>query len=308
MSTLNLSLGKASRKKNRNRRNEALWGYACVAPLSIGLLMFLAAPLGFSFYISLTRYDLFNEPVFVGFANFQRIFSPEGAEFWHSVGNAFIYSIGVLLSMILSLIIASIFRGKIHGKNFFKGLFFLPTICSAVAVTIMWKRMYDYNYGTINQILGLFGIEGIYWLSEEYVVFAIMFMQLIFGFGTSMLLYISAINSIPKDYYEAADIDGANVFQKFFHITVPSVSPISFYIMVTGLIGSIQGFTTYQVMTNGSPSNTMMPVLLIYKYSGGDYGAFYGYASAMGIVLGGIIVILTIVEFIFSRKWVHYAS
>ena len=168
--------------------------------------------------------------------------------------------------------------------------------------------MYDYNYGTINQILGLFGIEGIYWLSEEYVVFAIMFMQLIFGFGTSMLLYISAINSIPKDYYEAADIDGANVFQKFFHITVPSVSPISFYIMVTGLIGSIQGFTTYQVMTNGSPSNTMMPVLLIYKYSGGDYGAFYGYASAMGIVLGGIIVILTIVEFIFSRKWVHYAS
>jgi multiple sugar transport system permease protein len=308
MSTLNLSLGKASRKKNRNRRNEALWGYACVAPLSIGLLMFLAAPLGFSFYISLTRYDLFNEPVFVGFANFQRIFSPEGAEFWRSVGNAFIYSIGVLLSMILSLIIASIFRGKIHGKNFFKGLFFLPTICSAVAVTIMWKRMYDYNYGTINQILGLFGIEGIYWLSEEYVVFAIMFMQLIFGFGTSMLLYISAINSIPKDYYEAADIDGANVFQKFFHITVPSVSPISFYIMVTGLIGSIQGFTTYQVMTNGSPSNTMMPVLLIYKYSGGDYGAFYGYASAMGIVLGGIIVILTIVEFIFSRKWVHYAS
>ncbi len=308
MSTLNLSLGKASRKKNRNRRNEALWGYACVAPLSIGLLMFLAAPLGFSFYISLTRYDLFNEPVFVGFANFQRIFSPEGAEFWRSVGNAFIYSIGVLLSMILSLIIASIFREKIHGKNFFKGLFFLPTICSAVAVTIMWKRMYDYNYGTINQILGLFGIEGIYWLSEEYVVFAIMFMQLIFGFGTSMLLYISAINSIPKDYYEAADIDGANVFQKFFHITVPSVSPISFYIMVTGLIGSIQGFTTYQVMTNGSPSNTMMPVLLIYKYSGGDYGAFYGYASAMGIVLGGIIVILTIVEFIFSRKWVHYAS
>ena len=308
MSTLNLSLGKASRKKNRNRRNEALWGYACVAPLSIGLLMFLAAPLGFSFYISLTRYDLFNEPVFVGFANFQRIFSPEGAEFWRSVGNAFIYSIGVLLSMILSLIIASIFRGKIHGKNFFKGLFFLPTICSAVAVTIMWKRMYDYNYGTINQILGLFGIEGIYWLSEEYVVFAIMLMQLIFGFGTSMLLYISAINSIPKDYYEAADIDGANVFQKFFHITVPSVSPISFYIMVTGLIGSIQGFTTYQVMTNGSPSNTMMPVLLIYKYSGGDYGAFYGYASAMGIVLGGIIVILTIVEFVFSRKWVHYAS
>lgn len=308
MSTLNLSLGKASRKKNRNRRNEALWGYACVAPLSIGLLMFLAAPLGFSFYISLTRYDLFNEPVFVGFANFQRIFSPEGAEFWRSVGNAFIYSIGVLLSMILSLIIASIFRGKIHGKNFFKGLFFLPTICSAVAVTIMWKRMYDYNYGTINQILGLFGIEGIYWLSEEYVVFAIMFMQLIFGFGTSMLLYISAINSIPKDYYEAADIDGANVFQKFFHITVPSVSPISFYIMVTGLIGSIQGFTTYQVMTNGSPSNTMMPVLLIYKYSGGDYGAFYGYASAMGIVLGGIIVILTIAEFVFSRKWVHYAS
>ena len=133
-------------------------------------------------------------------------------------------------------------------------------------------------------------------------------MSVLFGFGTSMLLYISAIKGIPSSYYEAAEMDGANTFQKFFYITIPSVSSITFYILVTGLIGCLQGFTVYQVMTNGNPANTMMPVLLIYKYSGAEYGSFYGLASAMAIVLGVIIAILTGINFLVSKKWVHYES
>ena len=133
-------------------------------------------------------------------------------------------------------------------------------------------------------------------------------MCVLFGFGTSMLLYISAIKGVPSTYYEAAEMDGANSIQKFIYITVPSVSSITFYILVTGLIGCLQGFTVYQVMTNGNPSNTMMPVLLIYKYSGAEYGSFYGYASAMAIVLGVIIAALTAINFLVSKKWVHYES
>lgn len=307
---LDLTLGKKPKKVSKQKRSEAMWGYICVAPLTIGLLMFLFAPLGFSLYISLTEYDLFNDPVFVGFKNFERIFSENGMEFWNSVGNAFVMCIGTFLSLILSLIVASILCGKIKFSSFFKSVFFLPTICSSVATTIMWKRMYDLNYGTINQILTtIFGLEeGINWMSQENVVGAIIFMSVLFGFGTSMLLYISAIKGIPSSYYEAAEMDGANTFQKFFYITIPSVSSITFYILVTGLIGCLQGFTVYQVMTNGNPANTMMPVLLIYKYSGAEYGSFYGLASAMAIVLGVIIAILTGINFLVSKKWVHYES
>ena len=311
MAKLDLTLGKTSKKKiNKRRVTEALWGYFCIAPLSIGLLLFLFAPLFFSLYISLTEYDLFNEPVFIGLANFEKIFSEQGAQFWNSIGNAFVMCIGTLVSLVLSLIVASILCGKIKFADFFKSVFFLPTICSSVATTIMWKRMYDLNYGTINQILTtVFGLEkGINWLSQENAVFSIIFMCVLFGFGTSMLLYISAIKGVPSTYYEAAEMDGANSIQKFIYITVPSVSSITFYILVTGLIGCLQGFTVYQVMTNGNPANTMMPVLLIYKYSGAEYGSFYGYASAMAIVLGIIIAILTALNFWISRKWVHYES
>jgi multiple sugar transport system permease protein len=164
-------------------------------------------------------------------------------------------------------------------------------------------------YGTINTLRSFFfGLEPVTWLDESHVVGSIIFMEVLMGFGVPMLLYVSSIKAIPEAYYEAAEVDGANRLQQFIHITLPQVSPVSFYILVTGLIGSLQGFTVYQVMTNGNPSNTMMPVLLIYKYSGGDYGAFYGYASAMAIVLGAIIVVLTSLEFVLSKKWVYYES
>lgn len=307
--SLDLNVGKASKRINKRRVNEALWGYLCVAPLTIGLLMFLAAPLLYSLYISMTEYDLFNAPKFIGFNNFTRIFSANGKEFWKSILNAFVMCIGVFISTALSLLVANILCGKIKLSNLFKSIFFVPTICSSVATTIMWKRMYDYYYGTINQILSfLFKIDHIYWLDESHVVGSIMFMTILFGFGTSMLLYISAIKGIPSQYYEAAQIDGANVFETFFHITVPAVSSITFYILVTGLIGCLQGFTVFQVMTNGSPSNTMMPVLLIFKYSGGDYGSFYGLASAMALILGLIIALLTAFNFLISKKWVYYES
>lgn len=307
---LDLSIGKINKKHfSRKKTTEALWGYVCIAPLAIGLLLFLAAPLVYSLYISMTEYDLFNPPKFVKFAQFSKIFSSYGKEFWQSIGNAFVMSLGVIISMALSLIVANILCGKIKCSNLFKSIFFIPTICSSVATSIMWKRMYDYQYGTINQILAfIFKTDHIYWLDEGHAVGSIIFMTVLFGFGVSMLLYISSIKGIPNSYYEAAEIDGASTMQKFLHITLPAVSPITFYILVTGLIGSLQGFTVFQVMTNGNPSNTMMPVLLIYKYSGGDYGSFYGYAAAMALVLGIIIALLTALNFLISKKWVFYES
>ena len=121
-------------------------------------------------------------------------------------------------------------------------------------------------------------------------------------------MFLAALTALDPELFEAAELDGANGLQQFFYITLQSVSPVSFYILTTGLIGSLQGFTIYQVMTNGSPSNTMMPVILIYNYAGGDYGAFYGYSSALAILLGLIIAVVTAINFVGSKKWVYYES
>ena len=293
---------------SRKRLSDMLWGYACVAPLSVGLLLFLAAPLCFALYLSLTTYDLFNAPIFIGLGNFRRAFSGNEMQFWPSVGNAFVMSIGVLLSIAVSLGLANILSGKTKGTNVFRMIFFLPTICSAVAVGIMWKRIYDYQYGFLNTIFGMFGAEKVNWLDKAHAVPSLIFLNVLFGLGTNILLYIATIKNIPRSYYEAAELDGANGLQQFFYITLQSVSPVSFYILTTWLIGSLQGFTIYQVMTNGSPSNTMMPVILIYNYAGGDYGAFYGYSSALAILLGLIIAVVTAINFVGSKKWVYYES
>ncbi len=296
------------KKINRSRLSEMLWGYACVAPLTIGLLLFLAAPLCYALYLSLTTYDLFNAPVFIGFGNFIRAFSANESQFWPSVGNAFVMSIGVLLSMAVSLVLANLLCGKNKGTNTFRMIFFLPTICSAVAVGIMWKRIYDYQYGFLNSFFGLFGLDKVNWLDAAHAVPSLIFLNVLFGLGTNILLYIATIKNVPRSYYEAAELDGANAVQKFFYITLPSVSPVSFYILTTGIIGSLQGFAIYQVMTNGSPANTMMPVILIYNYAGGNYGAFYGYSSALAILLGLIIAVVTAINFGVSKKWVYYES
>lgn len=320
---LDLNYGKTV-KANRRKTSEALWGIFCVAPLSIGLLMFLAAPLFYSLYISLCDYNLVDKPVLTPgiFDNFVELFvnpvkelawsESNAGKFWISIGNAFVMSIGVLISMGLALITANLLCGKIKLTNLFKSIFFIPTICSSVATTIMWKRMYEFEYGTINLFLKKLNLVnvGINWLDKEHVVGSIIFMTVLFGFGTSMLLYYSAIKGVPKSYYEAADMDGANAFQKFFYITIPSVSSITFYILVTGIIGSLQGFAVQKVMTNGNTPGTSMPVLLIYKCTSGEFGgdAPYGLASAMGIILGIIIAIITGINFLISNKWVHYES
>lgn len=325
---LDLNYGKTV-KPNRRKTTDALWGMAFVAPLTIGLLLFLAFPLVFAIVLAFCDYTLAGgiEPGSFGFQNFTRLFLAEeglswiestAGEFWTSIGRAFFMCIGLLISMALSFVVANLLCGKIKLTNFFKSVYFVPTICSSVATTYMWQRMYEKNYGTINLILNKLGInqwlmnsgvitENIDWVGENMILGSIMFMTILFGFGTSMLLYYSAIKGVPRSYYEAAEMDGANAVQKFFFITVPSVSSITFYVLVTGVIGCLQGFAVYQVMANGDAGKeklVMMPVLMIFNKMTGDPSL----ASAMGVILGLIIAIVTGINFVISNKWVHYET
>ncbi len=304
-SIVNKIIGRFQFKKYSMKRNDTIWAYIFIAPLCIGLLLFLVFPLLYSIYISLTNYDLFNAPEFIGLDNYSRMISKE-SEFFLSLRNAFIYAVGVPIGMIIALIIANILTGKIKANTTFRIFFFLPTIVSAVILTIIWKWMYDYNMGLINEIIKIFGFEPIKWFSEKNAMKSMIIMGIWGGLGISILLYIAAIKSVPKALYEAAKVDGANAFQQLRYITFPAVSPISFYILVTGLIGALQEFARFQVMTNGIPKNTLTPVLLIYKYAGGEYGGFYGYAAALAVVLGVIIMLITAINFMLSRFWVYY--
>lgn len=303
-----LQIKTKKRKINRTKAKDMMWGYFCIAPLTIGLLLFLSVPLVYSLFLSVAEYDLFNAPKFIGFENFIRAYTNED-QFWMSLVNAFIASSGVLISMIVTVVLANLLASdKLQGSKVFRILFFLPTICSAVAITIMWQRIFDYQYGMLNNILSIFTDNMTNWLDSKHALPSLIFMGVWSSLGINILLFFSSIKSVPRAYYEAAQLDGANAVQKFFKITLPAISPVSFYILVTGLIGSLQDFTKFQVMTNGNPPSTLMPVLLIFKYSGGDYGSFYGYASCLALNLGLIIAALTGLNFLISRKWVYYES
>lgn len=276
-----------------------------ILPLCLGILLFVIIPLFVAIYLSFTQYNLFQAPDFILFDNYIRLFTVE-AEFWRSILNAMYSALGVPIGILFAMIIASVLSSKIKGVKFFRVAFFVPTLLSAVIVTLLWQWMYDYDTGILNEFMSSIGLDRIRWFSEKMAMPSMIIMGVWGGLGVSILLYLGAINAIDKTLYEAAEVDGANFIQKFRFITFPGVSPITFYILMTGLIGAIQDFTRFQVMTNGVPPTTMMPVLLIYRYSGGEYGGNYGYASALAVILGIIIGMIALFNAYMSRKWVSY--
>lgn len=262
-------------------------------------------PLINSFYYSLTKYDLNNSPVFTGSENIKRLLKDD--IFFKSIGNSFYAAVGVPIGMFLSLCIALLLNRKdIRGKNVFRMFFFMPTICSAVAVTLMWGWVLNTDYGLINQLLkSLFNIAGPHWFSEELAMPSMIIMGVWGGLGIGLLFYLAALNNVPTVYYEAATVDGASSFKKFWYITLPGISPVTFYIFVTGIIGALQDFTRFKIMTGGGPNwVTTTSVLYIYKNALEYYD--YGYASLMAWGLGLIIMVVTIINFVFSKKWVNY--
>lgn len=290
--------------KSKLYRKDVFWGYAFIAPLLLGLLVFLLVPLLSSVYISMSSYDLANKPVFKGLANFEQLV--KDPIFWKSIVNSLYASLGVPLGMLLALIVALMLnKPDIRGKGFFRMLFFMPTICSAVAVTFMWKWVLNDDFGLINQVLKMMKIKGPNWFSESLAMPSMIMMGVWGGMGISLLLYLSALYNVPRVYYEAAKVDGAGPLRQFFSITLPGISPVTFYILVTGLIGALQDFTRFQIMTDGGP-NYATTTTVLYIYNNAFQYADMGYACAMGWALGVIIAVVTIANFVMSRRWVYY--
>jgi len=293
-----------ARKRMTAARREALECYLFISPAIIGLAVFLLGPIIASAYYSFTDYDILSPPRWIGFGNYANLM--EDDLFWKSMRTTLIYSIAsVPLGLIVSLLLAMLLNQNLKGIFVFRTIFYMPAVLSGVAVALLWRWLFNPDFGLLNWFLGLFGIDGPNWIySETWALPSVILMSL-WGVGGSMLIYLAGLQSIPSDLYEAAEIDGAGRLRRFRNVTIPMLSPVIFFNLIMGIIGALQVFTEGYVLTQGGPNNaTLFSVLYLYR-NAFNYLSM-GYASAMAWVLFLVILIFTLFIFKSSPMWVHY--
>ncbi len=293
-------------KMNRVAFREHCYGLAFVAPPFIGFCIFMAFPIAFAFIASLTKWNGMNNMLdhIIWFDNYIKLFSD--AKFWKVLFNTISYMIGIPIGMILGIVIAMGMNRKIRGIKVLRTMYYIPVISSLVAVAILWMWVFNYDYGVLNTIIKtLTGIHGPNWLGDEFWVKVSMIIFMTWkGLGTSIILYLSGLQSIPRDYYEAAKIDGASGWALFKNITWPLVSPVTFYLLITGMIGGFQVFVEVVVMVPNGGLNYSAATVVYYLYDKAFAHHQLGYASAMAFVLAIIIFIITAINFKGQDKWV----
>ena len=282
-------------------RKEKIYGYLFIAPPVLGLLIFTLFPLLYSFYGSFTDWDGLGQMDFIGFANYRDLFSDE--LFYKAMFNTVYLMIGIPIGLLLALLLALGLNRGIPGTTTFRVIYYIPVISSLAAISILWNWAYNGDYGLVNQFLALFGIDGPNWLANKHTVKpALIIMTVWKGLGYTMLLYLAALQSVSRSYYEAAELDGANGFQKFKNITWPMVKPVTFFLVVTNIIGGSQIFTEINIMTpTGGPEfSSASVVFYIWQKAFGNLQM--GYASAMAVVLGLFIFVVTLIQFKMNEK------
>ena len=287
---------------------EALHGYLFILPVILGLLIFQFGPIVASGAISFSKTTLMSGIEWVGVENYRKLFI-EDPLFRTSMRNSFTYALVVVpVSTALQLILAAALNRGLRGVSLYRALFYLPAITPSVAVAILWVFIFNPQFGLANVMLRAVGLPPQQWLNSVKTALAsIMLMAIWGGIGPGMVLFLAGLQSISGHYYEAAEIDGAGTLAKFWHITVPLVSPVTFLSLILGLIGALQVFDTVYIATNGGPRHSTLSVgLFIFQ------NAFsllrFGYASALAWVLAVIVLLLTLGQFSLQKRWVHYGG
>jgi len=277
-----------------------------LTPNLLGFLVFTMIPIGVGIGMSFFKWDGANDPVFIGLTNFARMFTD--SKFQNALQVTFLYTaLTVPVTIVLSLLVASLLTANIRFTTLYRSIFFFPYIASIVAVAIVWQFLYHAEMGPINEFLRSIGIaDPPRWTSsKDTALVAVAIMNTWRSVGYYMVLYIAGIVGIPGVYYEAAEVDGANVWQKFRHITLPMLSPTTFFIVIISIINSFQSFTPIYVMTGGGPG-TATQVLVFRIYEEAFVLSNFGYASAMAFVLFLIVLLFTIFQFRWQEKQVVY--
>ena len=292
-------------RMTRTARREALWGYAMVAPLLIGLAVFFYVGLGASLYLSFTEWDVLTPPQWVGMDNYVRFFATPIylKTLWNTLRFALLL---VPLGMLASLGMALALNQNIRLRGIYRVLFFLPVLTMPVAIAVVWKWIYAPDFGLLNQVLAFFGGPRVKWLGDpNLAMLSLVIMSIWMGSGYGMVIYLAGLQNISRSYYEAAQVDGASGWQQFTNITLPLLTPTIFFSLVTSTISAFQVFDIVYVMTKGGPMDSTRT--LVYTIYDDGFRFFrMGMASATAWVLFAIILAITVVQLWGQRRWVHY--
>ncbi|MEK5252847.1 sugar ABC transporter permease [Paenibacillus sp. FSL F4-0125] len=296
------------RKISRSTMNEWSWGWFLIAPTIIGLLVLNIIPIFQTMYLSFFKSGDFGKGnIYVGIDNYKKMFGD--SQVWHAVGNTLGYTLIVVpITIIIAMLLAVLLNGKIKGKSLYRTIYFIPMIAAPAAVTMVWKWLYNTQFGLINHILSVFGMGPVQWTTNPNVaLISIAIIGIWSAVGYSMVLLLAGLQEIPKDYYEASNIDGAGPIKRFFIVTLPLVTPTLFFVMVTSIIQAMQVFDVIYMMidvTNPAYDKTVSLVYLFYnnsfKYSNKGYG------SAIVMLLLAIIIVITLIQMKVQKKWVNY--
>ena len=293
-------------KMSRMMQEEQRWGRLFVAAPFVGFCLFSAFPIVFAFVASMSNWTGTNSILgnFCGFQNYIDLFTD--ARYWKTMGTTIIYMLGIPIGMVLGLVIAVAMNRKIPGVKILRTMYYVPVVSSLVAVAILWAWVFNYDFGLLNLIIqAVTGKHGPNWLGDEAWVKAAMIIFMVWkGLGSSIILYLSGLQNIPRDYYEAATIDGATGWQAFKNITVPLVSPVTFYLLITGIIGGFQVFVEVSVMVTNGGINYSAATVVYYLWDKAFKHQQMGYGSAMAFILAIIIFIVTAINFKGQDKWV----
>ncbi|NGP46426.1 sugar ABC transporter permease [Bacillaceae bacterium SIJ1] len=285
------------------RRKTLFWLCVFLLPNLLGFLMFVGVPIVSSLVISFTNWDLLGEIQFTGLENYTRLV--QDPEFWRSFGNTLFFIIGYLpLVLIFGLASALLLNQQMRFRPFFRATFFLPVITSWVAVSLIWKWLYNPEYGLINYVLSVIGIDGPQWLNDpDTAMIGIILASAWKDIGFVMVLYLGGLQNISSSYYEAASIDGAGKLRQLLSITIPLLAPTTFFVTIISLINSFQVFDQVMIMTEGGPGgSTIVMVQNIYNHAFRYYEM--GYASAMSWMLFIVIFICTWIQMKFQDRGV----
>ncbi len=288
------------------RQRDLRDGLLFTLPFILGTLLLWVGPMLYSIYLLGQEWNLITPPEFVGFRNFQRL--GEDTRFLKVLYNTFYFTFfSVPLQLVVAFALALLLNQPMRGIGFYRVIFYLPSITPAVAFAVVWIQILNAESGVLNQLLGLVGLPRIKWLFDPVFTRPAFVLMSLWLVGPQMIIFLAGLQSVSQELLDAAQLDGANAWQRFLNITVPTISPIFFFNLVIGVIGSFQVFTNAFIMTRGGPQDATRFMVLHIYYNGFDEFRM-GYAAVLSWILFLIIMIFTVIQFRFARIWVYYEA
>ena len=296
---------KVIKKKRKYNKAESRAAFICMLPSIIGLICITYLPMIASFTLSLFSWNGLGNMKFIGFDNYVQLFTND-AKFYGSLLSTLKYAgLSVLGCMIFSLIVAMLLNRKIPARGFFRGVFYLPYVLPAMAVYLGWKWLFDYNYGFFNYVITLTGGSRIKFLDDSLMVTPSLALIAVWLSGNLIVIFLAGLQNVPRVYHEAAEVDGANGFQRLIHITIPCMTPIIFYNLLMSLVTNLQVITPALSLTKGGPgTGSYYMCYMLYNKAFNSHQ--YGYGSTIAVILFILIAIFTAILFSTSNGWIFY--